>query len=189
VPTPDRRLIYPHTIDNGAGERITFLRRVPGASGERVEGENVTSPGAGPPIHVHHVQVEWFTVKSGRLGYQRHGGPELFADPGETVTFAAGEGHRFWNPGPEALVSTAWVEPADNVEFFLGALFASARQNGGTRPDPFDAAYLLTRYRREFTLLEIPAFVVRFVFPLQVALGHLLGKHREFADAPPPVRR
>ena len=26
---------YPHTIDNGAGERITFLRRVPGAADRR----------------------------------------------------------------------------------------------------------------------------------------------------------
>jgi len=189
VPMSSHRVTYPHTIDNGAGERITFLRRVPGASGERIEGENVTSPGAGPPMHIHHFQVESFTVTSGRLGYQRHGGPELFAGPGETVTFQPGEGHRFWNPGPDDLVCTGYVEPADNVEFFLGALFASARRHGGTRPDPFDAAFLLTRYRREFTLLAIPALVVRVVFPLQVALGHLLGKYRKFADAPPPVRR
>jgi len=189
VPPSASPSTYPHTIDNGAGERITFVRRVPGATGDRVEGENVTSPGAGPPMHVHHFQVESFTVTSGRLGYQRAGGPEQSAGPGETVTFAAGEGHRFWNPGPGDLVCTGYVEPADNVEFFLGALFASARQNGGTRPDPFDAAYLLSRYRREFALLEIPPFVVRFVFPLQVALGHLLGKYRKFADAPPPVRR
>ena len=33
---------YPHTIDNGAGgERLTFLRRVPGARGERLEVEVV----------------------------------------------------------------------------------------------------------------------------------------------------
>ena len=43
---------YPHTIDHGAGERITFLRRVPVATGHPVEGENVASPGAGPPMHV-----------------------------------------------------------------------------------------------------------------------------------------
>ena len=28
------RYTYPHTIDNGAGERLTFFRRVPGANGE-----------------------------------------------------------------------------------------------------------------------------------------------------------
>jgi len=65
------RYTYPHTIDNGAGERLTFLRRVPGPTGERVEGENVASPGAGPPMHVHHHQDEVFHVQRGRIGYQR----------------------------------------------------------------------------------------------------------------------
>ena len=67
------RYTYPHTIENGAGERITFLRRVPGATGDRVEGENLAMPGAGPPMHIHHYQVESFTVQRGRIGYQRLG--------------------------------------------------------------------------------------------------------------------
>ena len=40
---------YPHTLENGAGERLTFLRRVPGTTGDRLEVENVVEPGAGPP--------------------------------------------------------------------------------------------------------------------------------------------
>ena len=40
-----RRYTYPHTIDNGAGERLTFLRRVPGVAGDRLEVENVVAPG------------------------------------------------------------------------------------------------------------------------------------------------
>ncbi len=186
VPAP---YSYPHTIDNGGGERITFVRREPGRRGERVIGENVASPGAGPPMHVHHLQTESFTVKSGRMGYQRHGGPEQFAGPGETVTFEPGDAHRFWNPGPDELVCTGYIEPADNIEFFLGALFASAKPSGGARPDPFDAAFLLWRYRSEFALVAIPSLVVRVVFPLQVALGRVLGKYRKYANAPPPVRR
>ena len=87
--THSRRHTYPHTIDNGAGERITSLRRAPGATGERVEGENVASPGAGPPMHVHHHQVESFTVQQGPMGYQRLGGPEQWAEPGETVASIA----------------------------------------------------------------------------------------------------
>ena len=180
---------YPHTIDNGAGERITFLRRVPGATGDRLEGENVASPGAGPPMHVHHYQVESFTVQRGRMGYQRQGGPEHFAGPGDTVTFAPGEGHRFWNPGPDDLHCTGYIEPADNVEYFLGAIFASAKRRGGTAPDPFDVAFLSTRYRDEFTMVAIPAPVRRFVFPLLVAVGTMLGKYRKYAEAPAPVRR
>ena len=183
------RYTYPHIIDNGAGERITFLRRVPGVAGDRLEVENVVGPGAGPPMHVHHYQEEALTVQQGRIGYQRPGEPPQLAGPGETVTFRAGEPHRFWNAGEDDLRCTGYIEPADNVEYFLAALYDSTRRNGGTRPDPFDAAFLVTRYRSEFAMAEIPAFVQRFVFPLQVAVGRLLGRYRRYADAPEPVRR
>ena len=190
VPTASRsRFAYPHTIENGAGERITFLRRVPGAAGDRLEGENLAPPGAGPPLHVHHYQVESFTVQRGRMGYQRPGQPEQFAGPGDTVTFAAGDAHRFWNPGPDDLCCTGYIEPADNVEYFLGEIFASTKRRGGAAPDPFEAAFLATRYRDEFTMVSIPAVVRRLVFPLLVAVGTVLGKYRKYADAPAPVRR
>ena len=180
---------YPHTIENGAGERLTFRRRVPGARGDRVEGDNVVAPGAGPPMHVHHRQEEALTVQQGRLGYQRLGEPERFAGPGETVTFRAGEAHRFWNAGEGELRCSAYVEPADNVEYFLTELFASQRRRGRARPDTFDAAFLLRRYRSEFGMLEIPAAVQRFVFPLIVRVGALLGRYVRYADAPDPVGR
>ena len=37
------RYTYPHTIEDGAGERITFSRRVPGPGGDRLEVENVVT--------------------------------------------------------------------------------------------------------------------------------------------------
>lgn len=181
--------MYPHTIENGAGERITFLRRVPTAAGDRLEIENVVSPGAGPPMHVHHHQEEALTVAAGRIGYQRLGEPEQFAGPGETVAFEPGVAHRFWNPGPGELRCTGHIEPADNVEYFLTELYASTKRSGGIRPDPFDAAFLVRRYRSELALLEIPPAVQHLVFPIQVIVGRLLGRYRRYADAPEPVRR
>src|SRR5687768_14595041 len=100
------RYSYPHSIDNGAGERLTFLRRVPGPRGERVEVENIVQPGSGPPMHVHHHQDEALTVVAGRVGYERPGEQAKFAGPGETVTFTAGEAHRFWNAGTDELRCT-----------------------------------------------------------------------------------
>ena len=179
---------YPHTIDNGAGERLTFLRRAPGTGGDRLEVENLVTPGSGPPMHIHHYQDEALTVRQGRIGYQRPGEPEQFAGPGATVTFKAGEAHRFWNAGQDDLVCDGYVEPADNIEYFLAAIYASTKAHGGA-PDPFDAAFLTWHYRSEFTMVAIPAAVRRFVIPLQVAVGRLLGKYRKFADAPPAVRR
>jgi quercetin dioxygenase-like cupin family protein len=183
------RYLYPHRIDNGAGETLTFIRRVPGNSGERLIVENLVTPGAGPPMHVHHYQEEALTVVQGRIGYQRPGETPQFAGPGETAVFKAGEPHRFWNAGDEDLHVTGYVEPPDNVEYFLTELYASTKRNGGTRPDPFDAAFLIRRYRSEFSMLAIPAIVQRVVFPLQVAIGRLLGRYRKYAGAPEPVRR
>jgi quercetin dioxygenase-like cupin family protein len=184
-----RARAYPYTIDNGAGERLTVLRRVPGPGGDRLEGENLVEPSAGPPMHVHYLQEEAFAVRRGLLGYQLSGGPLRFAGPGEAVVFRAGEPHRFWNAGGEDLLCAGSIEPAHNAEYFLAALFESQKRSGGSRPDLLDAAFLARRYRGEFGLLEIPAPVQRFVFPALVALGTLLGRYKKYADAPEPVRR
>jgi quercetin dioxygenase-like cupin family protein len=180
---------YPHTIENGAGEQLTFVRRVQGPAGDRLEGENLVKPGSGPPMHVHYYQEEGLTIQQGRLGYQRPGEPPRFAGPGETVVFEPGEAHKFWNAGEEDLRCTAYIQPADNVEYFLTAMFESQRKSGGSRPDPFDAAFLARRYRSEFYMAEIPAAVQRFVFSVLVTVGRLLGKYSKYADTPEPVKR
>jgi uncharacterized cupin superfamily protein len=183
------RYTYPHTIDNGAGERITFIRKVAGTAGDRLEGENVAKPGAGPPMHLHHLQEEVLTVRDGRMGYQRLGEPPQFAGPGEIVAFGPGEAHKFWNAGEGDLLCTGHIEPVHNVEYFLTEMFASMKRHGRGRPDTFDVAFLATRYRSEYAVLEIPAAVQRVVFPVLIAVGRLLGRFKRYADAPPPVCR
>ena len=129
------------------------------------------------------------TVRQGRIGYQRAGEPERFAEAGETVVFAPGEVHRFWNAGDEDLRCTGQVRPAGNLEYFLTAIFESQRASGGSRPNPFDAAFLTRRFRDEFAMTEIPAPVQRLVFPLVVAAGRMLGRYAKYADAPAPAPR
>ena len=180
---------HPHTIENGAGERLTFVRQVQDPADDRLEVENLVKPGSGPPMHAHNYQEEALTVQQGRIGYQRPGETPRFAGPGETVVFEPGEAHRFWNAGEEDLRCTGYIQPADNVEYFLTAIFESQRKSGGSRPDPFEAAFLARRYRSEFYMAEIPAVVQRFVFPVLVIVGRVLGKYKKYADAPEPVRR
>ncbi len=182
------RFSYPHTIENGSGEQLTFVRRVRDADGERLDVRNLVQPGSGPPMHVHYRQAESLTVVSGRIGVQVQGHAPTEHGVGETVTFETGIAHRFWNAGAEPLVCEGWVKPAHNIEYFLTEIYRSTRENGGARPDGFDSAFLLHRYASEFGMLEIPAFVRRFVFPMTLALGRLTGKHRRFTDAPEPVR-
>ena len=181
---------HPHTIDNGdGGERITFVAVRRDEAGEYLEVRNSVSPGSGPPMHVHHLQEEGLTVERGTMGYQVLGREERRAGPGESVTFAPGVAHRFWNAGSDELVGSGFVRPPDNLEYFLTEIYASTRRNGGERPGLFDAAFLSLRYRSEFEMLAVPRLVQRLLFPVVAAVGRLLGRDRRFAGSPEPVTR
>lgn len=178
---------YPHTIKNGLGEKLTFLEVLHGPEGDRLIVENFAAPGSGPPMHIHWIQDEVLTVVTGRIGYQIQGQPEQFAEKGETVVFERGTPHRFWNPGTEVLHCSGWINPANSIVFFLSAIFTAQVKSGKVQPEIFDAAYLLTRYKDEFDMLEIPRFVRRVVLPLIYQLGRTLGKYKHFEGAPEPV--
>jgi quercetin dioxygenase-like cupin family protein len=179
---------YPHKIENGSGEVLTFLGVVRDQGGDRIEAEVRAQPGAGPPMHVHHLQEEAMTVVAGKLGFQTVGEQPRYAGPGETMIFAPGIGHRWWNAGTTQLHCTGWARPPHNVEYVLTAMFDSMKRSGRKRPGVFDAAFLLTRYRSEMRMLEIPAVVQSVAFPVLLALGKILGKYDKFKDAPEPVR-
>lgn len=180
---------HPHTIENGAGEELTFLGIRSDERGEYLEVRNSVSPGSGPPMHVHYLQEEVLTVEQGTMGWQRQGQEEQIARVGGSITFAAGDVHRFWNAGDDQLICTGFVRPPDNIEYFLTKIYESTRANGGERPGLFDGAYLASRYRSELGMADIPAPVQRILFPIVVGIGRLLGRHRRFADAPEPVSR
>jgi mannose-6-phosphate isomerase-like protein (cupin superfamily) len=178
---------YPHTIENGHGEKIIFLRLVPAPDGDWLEVENHVTPNVGPPMHVHHKQAESLTVVQGRIASQVLGEEPKFNGPGETAEFEAGVPHKFWNAGTDTLICRGWIKPAHNVEYFLTEIYKSTVANGG-RPGAFDSAWLLQRYRSEFDMFDIPVFVKRVVFPMALFWGKLTGQHKKFKDAPPPVR-
>ena len=180
---------YPYTIDNGHGEQLTFTGVTHGPDGDRAEVEGIAQPGAGPPMHVHYLQDEAARVVTGRLGYRVLGEEAKFADAGELVVWPAGTPHKWWNAGTTELRMTGWCRPPDNIEFFLGALFASAKRNGGGRPALFDAAFLITRYRSEYAMLQLPAFARRVVIPVLLVVGRVLGKYEKYRDAPEPMTR
>ena len=179
---------YPHTIDNGSGEELTFLKLVQTESGQMLHVENRVQPGSGPPMHIHWLQDESLTIVQGKLGAQVTGRTATFHGPGETVTFQRGVAHRFWNAGDDVLICNGWVTPANNLVYFLTKIFESTKSNGSHRPSTFDGAFLQTKYQSEFDLVDIPAFVKKVVFPAVVVSGKLFGKHRKFADAPEAIK-
>ena len=173
----------PHTIESITGEKLTFLRILVKDGIEYLEGINEVQPNAGPPMHVHYKQDESFTVVSGKLGYQELGREMKYAGPGETVLFKAGTPHKFWNAGKEVLICSGYVSPAENLIYFLSQLYKSSNENGG-KPSMYDVAFLLNRYKSEFGMLEIPAFVQKILFPVILLFGKLIGKNKNFSDAP-----
>ena len=66
-------------------------------------------------------------------------------------------------------------------------MFASVKENGGNRPALFDAAFLMTRDRHEYAMLDLPAFVRRIVMPVLYVVGRVLGRHDKYRDAPDPI--
>ncbi len=175
---------YPHTITNGGGEELTFVARRRDERGEYLEVSNRVKPGSGPPMHVHFLQEEGLTVEEGMIGYQVQGREKQYAGEGETVIFAPGVAHRFWNAGEEDLVCSGYIRPPDSIEYFLTEMYASTKENGGKRPNGLDAAWLAHRYRNEFAITEIPGFVQKTVFPIQRLIGRLTGRYRKYAGAP-----
>jgi quercetin dioxygenase-like cupin family protein len=183
------RYDYPHTIENGGGESLTFLRRTTDDRGELLEVENVVKPGSGPPMHVHHRQEESLTVVSGTLGWERADGSKGTAGPGESMVFEPGDAHRFWNAGDDELRCKGYIRPPDNIEYFLAGVYDSIKRHGGKRPGAIDIAFLESRYRPEFETKIIPTPVKRVLFPILIAIGRVTGKLERYADAPEPIPR
>lgn len=179
---------YPHTIENCVGEKIIFQSVEPAEGGDKVILKAFCQPGAGPAMHTHFRQDESLTVVAGKMGYQTPGQEPKFADPGETVLFKSGTPHKFWAEGQEELQCTGWIQPAHSVVFFLSAVYAAQNKSGKGEPEPFDGAFLLTKYASEYDMPEIPSFVKKVILPVTCFIGGLLGKYKHFKDAPPALK-
>lgn len=177
----------PHVITNPFGEELTFHSIEMEDGEKKIIVYNRVGPGNGPPFHVHFKQEESLTVTKGRMGYQIIGQPEMFLEEGESATFHRGQVHRFWNAGNEMLECKGWAKPANSLDFFLAGIYASMQKSGKAQGDLFDSAYLITRYKSEYDVKEIPVFVKRVIFPIVVVIGKLLGKYGHFKNAPKPL--
>ncbi len=177
----------PHTIESGKGEKIIFKEIIKDPDGDKVIIEGFCAPKAGPPMHVHFKQDEGFTVKSGKAGYQLFGSEPKFLSVGESVVFPRGQYHRFWNEGEDELKIESWVKPANSIIFFLSTLYAALKNSKTDRPEPFDSAYVMVRYKNEYDMKGLPGFVKKLVIPMTYQIGKLRGKYKKFKNAPEPL--
>ena len=169
---------HPHTIDDGAGSRLTFVRTEKNGRGEKLIVENHVKPGEGPPMHVHHLQSESITVVHGTLAYEVAGEEPKTAGPGETVTFEAGVAHKFWNAGDDEAHFVCEVRPALQFEELLETMFALAADGKTNRkgmPNPLRLAVIANAHFDTVRLPFPPAWMQKAGLLLGAPLGRLLG--------------
>jgi len=177
----------PHTIKNHLGEELIFHRMEMEDGEEKLIIENYVAPHSRPIMHIHYMQDEALTVLHGKMAYQVDGNEIKYIGVGETAHFKRGKPYRFWNAGEDELNCFGWIRPANNIIFYLTALYNAMNESGSEKPTQFDGAYLLYRYRREHDMPELPKFVKSFVIPATYTIGKLTGRYKKFENAPPPV--
>ena len=145
--------MYPRTIDNGHGERMTFL----GVDGDRLLHLLARRPGRRPADARPPPPDRDDPRRSGRIGVEiagraRRASPAPARRSPSTPASRTASG----TPATTTLVLAGEVFPPDNLEYFLTQVYASTAAHGG-RPGALDGAFLLTRYRSEFAMTAIPA--------------------------------
>ena len=158
---------------------VLRLRRVRDADGQIILTLDGSLPpkAQGPPPHIHFHQLEEGTVKAGTLG-ARVGNRTITVPTGGRAVLPAGVVHTWWNAGEDLLEFSGRAVPAGDLDRYLQAIFAVVNAGLPGRPPLFYIAHVLWRHRRNQVLTMPPVFVQRIVFPLVIALGHLLGKYR-----------
>jgi mannose-6-phosphate isomerase-like protein (cupin superfamily) len=172
---------------NKNGETLMITKSSLESNGQVTEFEGIDEPGIGPPMHVHFKQEELVRVTRGKMRVKTLT-KEFSLAEGQEYVFEPGEAHQFWNEGDQPLHYSGHVKPSNNYEYFIRSVYRSANEAGDDKPGPFDAAFLLTKYKSEMDMLVIPRPVKMIVFPILLVMGKLLGKFKKYADAPPAIK-
>ena len=172
---------------NKNGETLTITKSATETNGQITEFEGTDEPGIGPPMHVHFKQEEMVRILKGKMRVKTTT-KEFSLTEGQEYIFAAGEAHQFWNEGHETLHYSGHVKPSNNYEYFIKHIYQSANEANDDKPGPFDAAFLLTKYKSEMDMLVIPKPVKIIVFPILLAIGRLTGKFKKFSGAPRAIK-
>ncbi|HUM47370.1 MAG TPA: cupin domain-containing protein [Chitinophagales bacterium] len=172
---------------NKNGETLIITKSAIESNGEITEFEGIEEPGIGPPMHVHFKQQELVRVTMGNMRVKTLT-KEFSLTAGQEYIFEPCEAHQFWNEGNQPLHYSGYVKPSNNYEYFIKHIYQSANEAKDDKPGPFDAAYLLTRYKSEMDMLVIPRPVKSILFPILLVIGKLLGKFKKYADAPPAIK-
>lgn len=178
----------PFTIDNGHGESIIFKELIREPDGDKLLLEGRVEPNCGLAMHIHYLQDEHFQVVKGTMSFVTPGTQSANLTKGMSITFLRNQPHKFWNGGEDVLVLDCWIKPANNAVFYLCTLYAATKNQIKPEPNPFDGAFLGTKYQTEYAFPDLPESVKNIIIPITYFVGRLLGKYKKFKNAPKPVK-
>ena len=166
-------------LENRHTGEILLMRRQRTSEGQTVLLIDGSLPAhtAGPPLHIHFQVLEEGTVKAGTLGAQI-GGKQFQAKAGESASFSPGVIHKWWNAGDDLLELSGRATPAGDLDQYLQALFAVLNASPSGRPSLFYLAHVLWRHRFTQAVMLPPPAIQRFLFPVILLVGRVLGKYR-----------
>lgn len=172
-----------HLKINKNGEVLIITKSGKETNGAITEFEGMDEPGIGPPMHIHFQQEEMIVLLKGKMR-ARTPEREFDLEIGKEYFFEPGVAHQFWNTGDEQNHYAGYLKPSCNWEYIIENVYASANAADDVKPAPFDAAFLLTKYKSEIDLLVIPTPVKKIIFPILYAIGSLTGKFKKYRNAP-----
>jgi len=165
-------------VNAASGETITFIETAAETGGDYTVVECAVRPGGGVPMaHVHPHQSETFEVLAGELSL-RAGRDRVVAGPGDVVTVAPGQVHRFWNSGDSIVRFRCTVTPALEFERFLEticALGADGKLYKKGMPNPLRLAVIANAHFEDSRAPYIPAWMQKAGLSVGAALGRLAG--------------
>ena len=166
-------------LENRHTGEVLQMRRVRDCAGQIVLSIEGSLPPrmSGPPPHVHFRQREEGCVKTGTVG-ARVGKEKILVRAGESAVFPAGVVHTWWNAGEELLQLTGQAVPVVDLDCYLQALFAVLNASKSGRPSIFYLAHVLWRHRHTQAVMMPPLAIQRFLFPMVLLVGGILGKYR-----------
>jgi mannose-6-phosphate isomerase-like protein (cupin superfamily) len=116
--------------------------------------EERTAPGAGPPLHVHVAQAEFFRVVEGHYEFMIDD-QRFLAGAGDTAFVPAGVPHAFWNRGATPGRLLFGLTPAAEGEAFFEELAAFVGAEG-----PPDVAAINEHFAGRFEVVGPPLAVL-----------------------------
>ncbi len=160
------------------GERAVVRVGTEDSEGRLLVSDLYVKPGgAVAGEHVHPIIEEWFTVKSGRVGF-RIDGRESIAELHQRLHVPAGVSHDWWNAGQEEAHVVVEVSPAERCEEAIRNSFGLARDgktNQKGMPNLLQAALFAGEFEDVLYFTSPPRAVQKVLFGVLTPIAWALG--------------